>query len=116
MLISRSLIARGFVCGLIGLLSACYSTGTHFHVSAVNKLVVGQTTQAEAIELLQSEPTNYYYQSNGSYLALWVFSKSLLPDAIYIDRELLAEFNSAQVLTAIKKKPTVVDMSSPEQH
>lgn len=101
-------LARGLALGLMSLLAACYSTGNHFRVSAVNDLVVGQTTQTEAIQLLQGEPVNYYRQGDGSYLALWVFSKSVLPDGIYIDRELLLEFDAMQRLVAIKKKPAVV--------
>lgn len=103
----KSVLLRGVVFSLTLLLAACYSTGNVFKVSGVNALVVGQTTYAEAVELLQAEPVNYYRQSNGNFLAFWNYSRSLVPDALYIDPQLLLEFNAHQVLTAIKKKPAV---------
>lgn len=104
----KTVLLRGLVASLLASLAACYSTGNVFRVSSVNDLVVGQTTYSEAIQLLQAEPVNYYQQSNGNFLAFWNYSKSVFPDALYIDPQLLLEFNAAQVLTAIKKKPTVI--------
>ncbi|MEZ2720666.1 hypothetical protein ACBP46_04455 [Paenalcaligenes hominis] len=100
---------RCLLIGLISLLSACTTTGNYFHLSGIHQLQVGQTTQQQAIALLQAEPVNYYHQSNGTYLALWRFTRSMLTDAIYIDRELLLEFDANQRLLAIKKQPPVYD-------
>ncbi len=104
---------RAVMMALVAALTACYSTGNVFRISGVNDLVVGKTTYAETIQLLQAEPVNYYNQSNGTFLALWAYSKSVLPDALYIDPQLLLEFNSAQVLTAIKKKPAIIADGEP---
>lgn len=103
------LFMRCLLIALLSVLSACSTTGNHFHLSGIHQLHVGQTTQQQAIALLQAEPVNYYHQSNGTYLALWRFTKSVLTDAIYIERELLLEFDANQKLVAIKKQPPVYD-------
>ena len=100
-------LMRGGLLTLITLLSACTSTGNSFDLNAIQALQIGQTTKQQAVTLLQAEPVNYYHQSNGAYLALWRFTKTVLTDAVYIERELLLEFDSHHTLVAIKKQPSV---------
>ncbi|NGM87570.1 hypothetical protein G5B35_09650 [Parapusillimonas sp. SGNA-6] len=79
--------------GLV-LLAACSTTGSSFDTSGMHLLVPGQTTLAQASALLQSEPENVYRHLDGSATARWSHKASMVPDAVYFNRELWLAFDA----------------------
>lgn len=76
------------------LLAACSTTGSSFDTSALRLLVPGQTTLAQASELLHSEPENVYRRLDGSATARWAHKASMVTDAVYFNRELWLAFDA----------------------
>lgn len=93
--------------GLLLLLGACHSTGSNFSSTGVGYLQPGVSTMAEAVEFLDAEPVNRYYKPDGSYMARWAHTNSLIPDGVYFQRELWMEFDVNQVLVRIAKQHNV---------
>jgi len=64
-------------CMLLGsvlvLAGGCASTGTDFSEEGLQQLVLGETTEAEAIEQLGGEPESRVVRSDGSYVAIWQY-------------------------------------------
>lgn len=92
---------------LLLLLSACYSTGNNFSSVRLEKLQPGISTYYDAVELLEADPVNTYYRTDGAYMARWAHINSLLPDAIYIDRELWLDFDAQNRFVRIVKRQNV---------
>lgn len=88
-------------------LTACHSTGNNFSSRGLDQLEPGMASFDDAIVLLQAEPTNRYYRPDGSYMARWAHVGSLLPDAIYFDRELWLEFDAGDRLVKINKRQNI---------
>lgn len=76
------------------LLAACSTTGSSFDTSALRLMVPGQTTLAQASELLHSEPENVYRRLDGSATARWAHKASMVTDAVYFNRELWLAFDA----------------------
>lgn len=93
--------------GLVFALAGCHSTGNNFKSSGVDHLQPGISTMAEATEFLEADPVNRYYRPDGSYTARWAHVNSLVPDGIYLGRELWMEFDANHVLIRISKRQNV---------
>jgi hypothetical protein len=78
----------------LAFLAACATTGASFDTSAMRLLVPGQTTLAQASELLQSEPQNVYRRLDGSATARWSHHATMVTDAVYFNRELWLAFDA----------------------
>lgn len=89
------------------LLSACHSTGTGFRSLQVNALTPGVTSFQDTVELLEADPVNRYYRTDGSFLAVWQHTNSVLPDGVYFNRELWAEFDASQRLLRVVKERNI---------
>lgn len=97
------------VCAVLGVpvlsLSACYSTGHFFYTDHLHELVVGQSTEQDVIQLVEAEPTARYYRpSDGSYLAIWSYSRTLYADSALFNKELWLEFDTNHILLNVIKK------------
>jgi len=95
MLFSRAF--RVFRCLLLGgtiVLAACSTTGNRFNTADLRFFVPGETTLAEAVQLLQGEPVNIYRQLDGSATARWAHTATLATDAVYFNQELWLAFDS----------------------
>lgn len=88
-------------------LSACYSTGNSFRSVDLNELQPGVSTYQEVLLLLESDPVNTYYQTDGTYMARWAHTSSLLPDGIYFNRELWMNFDAQHRFMRIVKRHNV---------
>lgn len=86
-------------------LSACYSTGNSYN-SNTAWLEPGVTTVADARLGLGVAPSTVYPHPNGGSIQVWYSSRSLVPDAIYVERELWLEFGPDQVLRQILRRST----------
>lgn len=75
-------------------LAACSTTGNRFDTTDLRFLVPGETTLAEAKQLLQGEPVNIYRQIDGSATARWAHTATLATDAVYFNQELWLAFDS----------------------
>lgn len=93
--------------GVLLLLSACYSTGNNFSSAGLAKLQPGISTYHDVVALLEADPVNTYYHTNGTYMARWAHINSLLPDAIYMDRELWLDFDAQNYFLRIVKRKNV---------
>lgn len=89
------------------LLSACYSTGNNFSSAGLVKLQPGISTFHDAVELLEADPVNTYYRTDGTYMARWAYINSLLPDAIYMDKELWLGFDAQNYFVRVVKRHNV---------
>jgi hypothetical protein len=76
------------------MLVACATTGRSFDSSALELLVPGQTTLAEASALMDSDPVDVYRQLDGATTARWAHKASFVPDAIYFNQELWLAFDA----------------------
>ena len=74
------------------LMGGCSTTGRSFDSSALSLMTPGETTLRDAIELLEAEPVDIYWQGHAGVLARWAHKASLLTDAIYFPRELWLRF------------------------
>ncbi|NHC61839.1 hypothetical protein [Paenalcaligenes suwonensis] len=86
-------------------LSACYSTGNSYN-SNTAWLEPGVTTVADARLGLGTAPTTVYPQTDGGSIQVWFSSQSIVPNAIYVERELWLEFGPNQVLRQILRRST----------
>lgn len=86
-------VCRWTVLSASFLLAACSTTGRSFNSMALSNFVPGQTTYAQAVEMLGSEPENTYSQLNGTMIARWAHKNSVLTDAIYFRQELMLRFS-----------------------
>lgn len=96
--------------GLVGILfalSACHSTGNSFSSAGLLQLQPGISTYQDAVALLEADPVNTYYRTDGSYMARWAHISSLLPDAIYMDRELWLDFDARNYFVRLVKRKNV---------
>src|SRR5690606_17617730 len=95
MFFSRTFRAsRALALSAVAILAACSTTGNRFDTADLRFLVPGETTLAEATELLQAEPVNVYRQLDGSATARWAHTATLATDAIYFNQELWLAFDS----------------------
>ncbi len=74
-------------------LAGCSTTGNRFDTTGLGALVPGETTFAEASELLNGAPVNIYRQLDGSATARWAHTSTVLTDAIYFNQELWLAFD-----------------------
>lgn len=74
-------------------LAGCSTTGNRFDTTGLGALVPGETTFAEASELLHGAPVNIYRQLDGSATARWAHTSTVLTDAIYFNQELWLAFD-----------------------
>src|SRR5690606_25734812 len=95
MFFSRTFRAsRALALSAVAILAACSTTGNRFDTADLRFLVPGETTLAEATELLQGEPVNVYRQLDGSATARWAHTATLATDAIYFNQELWLAFDA----------------------
>lgn len=103
-------MGRVLRCSLLGLmlmLGACHSTGNNFSSVGVGYLQPGVSTLTEVVEFLEADPVNRYYRPDGSYMARWAHTNSLISDGVYFPREIWMEFDANQVLVRIAKQHNV---------
>lgn len=84
---------RALVVVALAALAACSTTGRSFNSLALADFVPGQTTYAQAVQMLGAEPVNTYSQLNGIMVARWAHKGSVLTDAIYFRQELMLRFS-----------------------
>lgn len=96
-------------------LAACSTTGRSFNAEALGQFVPGQTTYAQAVQLLGAEPVNTYAQLNGTLIARWAQKASVLTDAIYVRRELMLRFSPDGRFEAVVDKVNVIADPKPQQ-
>src|SRR3546814_6701570 len=88
-LMSAGAVARRVfvaVCCVLGL-AACGTSGRGFQSSALWQVVPGQTTVRQASDILGGEPVNIYRRLDGSLVARWAHSASLVTDAVYFRQD-----------------------------
>jgi len=98
---------RLLLLGVAFVLSACSTTGNQFDTTDLRFLVPGETTLAEATDLLQGEPVNVYRQLDGSATARWAHTATLATDAIYFNQELWLAFDAYGRFVRIVKSNNV---------
>lgn len=98
---------RLLLLGAIFVLAGCSTTGNRFDTTDLRFLVPGETTLAEATELLQGEPVNIYRQLDGSATARWAHTATLATDAIYFNQELWLAFDSYGRFVSIVKSNNI---------
>lgn len=96
---------RACIVAMAVALSGCYSTGNSYN-SSTTWLAPGVTTVADARQGLGTAPTTVYPQPDGGSIQIWYFSQAIVPDAIYVERELWLEFGPNQVLRQILRRST----------
>src|SRR5690606_5518050 len=108
MFFSRTFRAsRALALSAVAILAACSTTGNRFDTADLRFLVPGETTLAEATELLQGEPVNVYRQLDGSAMARWAHTASLATDAVYFNQELWLAFDASGRFVRIVKSNNV---------
>lgn len=103
-------MGRVLRCSLLGLmlmLGACHSTGSNFSSVGVGYLQPGVSTLIDVVEFLEGDPVNRYYRPDGSYMARWAHTNSLIPDGVYFQRELWMEFDVNHILVRIAKQHNI---------
>lgn len=103
-------MGRVLRCSLLGLmlmLGACHSTGNNFSSVGVGYLQPGVSTLTEVVEFLEADPVNRYYRPDGSYMARWAHTNSLITDGVYFQRELWMEFDVNHLLVRITKQHNI---------
>jgi hypothetical protein len=94
-------------------LSACSTTGDSFHSMGLSRIVPGQTTLAQASDLLGAAPVDTYAQGDGSVLARWAYKMSLVTDAVYARQELWLEFGPGGRFERVVRKVNVPSNPAP---
>lgn len=95
------------IAGAVVAIAGCSTTGNTFDTTDLRFLVPGETTLAEATELLQGEPVNVYRQLDGSAMARWAHTASLATDAVYFNQELWLAFDASGRFVRIVKSNNV---------
>ncbi len=98
---------RSSVLAALVMSAACTTSGSAFDTTSLDLLTPGQTTLTEASTLLKSEPTNVYRQQNGAATARWAHHSSMVPDAVYFNRELWLYFDENGVFQRVVKSNNV---------
>jgi len=88
-------------------LAGCGTSGNRFDTADLRFLVPGETTLAEATQLLQGDPVNVYRQLDGSATARWAHTATLATDAVYFNQELWLAFDSYGRFVRIVKSNNV---------
>lgn len=88
---------RGYIhllasAALAALLAGCSATGHNFDPGKLSTLTPGKTTLEEASRALTAPPDKYYKQTDGTFLALWSFKITFVPDGFYSRKEALLQF------------------------
>jgi len=94
-------------------LSACSTTGDSFHSLGLSSMVPGQTTLAQASDLLGAAPVDTYAHGDGSVLARWAYKMSLVTDAVYARQELWLEFGPDGRFERVVRKVNVPSNPAP---
>lgn len=102
----RTLLVGGAV-----VLAGCSTTGNRFDTADLRFLEPGYTTLQEASEFLQGDPVNVYRQSDGSAIARWAHTNTLLTDAIYFNQELWLAFDPGGYYQRIVKSHNIPRMN-----
>ena len=76
----------------LALLAGCSATGHNFDPGKLSTLTPGKTTLEEASRALTAPPDKYYKQTDGTFLALWSFKITFVPDGFYSRKEALLQF------------------------
>lgn len=98
----RTLLIGGAV-----VLAGCSTTGNRFNSADLRFLEPGYTTLQEASELLQGDPVNVYRQSDGSAIARWAHTNTVLTDAIYFRQELWLAFDPGGYYQRVAKSHNI---------
>ena len=82
---------RGYIhllasAALAALLAGCSATG-HNSTRKLSTLTPGKTTLEEASRALTAPPDKYYKQTDGTFLALWSFKITFVPDGFTAARK-----------------------------
>lgn len=77
---------------IAALIAGCAATGHNFDSSKLSTLTPGQTTLEEASWALTAPPDKFYKQTDGTFLALWSFKITFVPDSLYSRKEALLQF------------------------
>lgn len=90
-----AVLARGvLIIGLTAALAACSTAGKRFDTLEMSQIIPGQTTLEEATVLLKGQPENVYRQRDGSAMARWAHTATMVTDAVYFRRELWLQFGA----------------------
>ena len=73
------------------LLAGCSATGHNFDPGKLSTLTPGKTTLEEASRAHRAA-RQYYKQTDGTFLALWSFKITFVPDGFYSRKEALLQF------------------------
>ena len=60
-----------------------FGDGTQLRPGKLSTLTPGKTTLEEASRALTAPPDKYYKQTDGTFLALWSFKITFVPDGFY---------------------------------
>ena len=69
-----------------------FGDGTQLRPGKLSTLTPGKTTLEEASRALTAPPDKYYKQTDGTFLALWSFKITFVPDGFYSRKEALLQF------------------------
>src|SRR5690606_24630530 len=104
MFFSRTFRAsRALALSAVAIPAACSTTCNRCDTADLRLFVPGETTLAEATQLLQGEPVNVYRQLDGSATAPGAHAATLATDAVYFKQELWLAFDSAGRFVRIVK-------------
>jgi len=87
--VARAALALGLGIGM----GACTTTGHRFDPCGVARLRASVSTYAEAVAQLGSLPVATYIQGDDSFVAHWYVRDTVLPDALYLGREVSLLFD-----------------------
>jgi len=74
------------------LLAGCSTAGHNFNEKGLAQMTPGQTTFAQAQQLLTALPDRVYPQSDGTTVALWSFKASVVNDGLYARKSATLQF------------------------
>lgn len=100
-------LLRTLLVGGVAVLAGCSTTGNSFNTADLRYLQTGYTTLPEASEFLQGDPVNVYRQSDGSAIARWAHTNTVLTDAIYFKQELWLAFDPGGYFQRVVKSHNI---------